>query len=230
MSRETTHDAPAPSGTASPGVECGEMLVLSAPSAVGKTTLIRRVFERYPRLAQRLAFSVSHTTRPPRPGEVEGESYHFVERTEFERMIAAGDFLEWAVVHGRLYGTSHAAVRELCNAGFDVVLDVDVQGARQISERHPEVPSIFILPPSYEEMERRLRSRGQDSEEQILRRLSNAREEMRCYSNYEYVILNDELERACEALAAIFLARRCRRDRMRSEIDRVLGGFPPPDR
>ena len=229
MMPETIPETTAESIAAEAAAGGGEMFILSAPSATGKTTLIQRLFERYPELAGGLAFSVSHTTRPPREGEVHGESYYFVEEREFERLIDAGAFLEWAVVHGRLYGTSHAAVRRQCGAGLDVILDIDVQGARQVLRLHPGVPSIFILPPSYEEMERRLRSRGLDDAEQMERRLATAREEMRCYASYEYVILNDDLERASEALAAIFLARRFRRDRMQTQIEKVLSGFPLPD-
>lgn len=204
----------------------GELFILSAPSAVGKTTLIRHLFEHHRDLAAGLAFSVSHTTRPPRRGEVQGRDYYFVSRREFDEMIAAGAFLEWAVVHGRHYGTSKAEVERLTAAGKDVLLDIDVQGACQILERRLGVPAIFVLPPSFEEMERRLRSRGLDDAEQMERRLLDAREEMRYFQSYEYVILNDDVERASAALAAIFLARRCRRDRMQSQIRRVLEGFP----
>ena len=203
---------------------------MSAPSATGKTTLIQRFFARYPAAAERLAFSVSHTTRPPRTGEVPGQNYYFVTAREFEEMIAADAFLEWAEVHGRLYGTSRAEIEQLREDGKDVILDIDVQGAQQILEKDPQVPAIFVLPPSYSEMERRLRARGLDDEEQMLCRLRNAREEMLCYDRYEYVIVNDELDRASEALAAIFLASQSRRNRMQSQIDRVLAGFPLPDR
>ena len=204
----------------------GELIILSAPSATGKTTLIGRLFSEHPEVAEHLAFSVSHTTRPPRTGEVPGKHYYFVDSREFEAMIAADAFLEWARVHGCLYGTSREEVERLLEAGKDVILDIDVQGAQQILERHPNVPAIFLLPPSYEEMERRLRSRALDDEEQVTRRLRVAGEEMLCYESYDYVILNDDLKRASEALAAVFLARRFRRTRMQNQIDRVLSGFP----
>ncbi len=207
----------------------GELFILSAPSATGKTTLIRRLFERHRELARGLAFSVSHTTRPPRTGEVHGRDYYFVDREAFEAMIAGGAFLEWAIVHGRLYGTSLAEIERLQARGRDVILDIDVQGAVQVLDRRPEVPSIFILPPSYGEMERRLRARDLDDAEQMERRLRDAEEEMRFYRRYEYVIVNDDVERASEALAAIFLARRFRRDRMQRQIERVLEGFPAPE-
>ncbi|MCP3964464.1 MAG: guanylate kinase [bacterium] len=206
----------------------GELFIVSAPSAAGKTTLIRRVFDKLDAAPWSLAFSVSHTTRPPRNGEVDGRDYHFVGLEEFERLIAEDAFLEWAVVHGRLYGTSRAEIDRLRETGSDVVLDLDVQGAEQVLRLHPEVPAIFILPPSYQEMERRLRRRGLDAAEQIELRLQDALGEMGCYGSYEYVIVNDDLDRASEAFAAIILARRFRRDRVQDQIEGVLEGFPRP--
>ncbi len=208
----------------------GELIILSAPSAAGKTTLKNRLFSRHRELARRLAYSVSHTTRPPRSGEVQGRDYHFVSRREFEALIAADGFFEWAMVHGKHYGTSRAEVEKQCRSGTDVILDIDVQGARQVLERQPLVPAIFILPPSYDEMERRLRCRGLDDDEQIARRLLNAREEMEYLDGYDYVIVNDDLDRATEALAAILLARRFRRDRMQSQIAQVVEGCSWPTR
>ena len=208
----------------------GELFIVSAPSAAGKTTLIRRLFARLDGSTGSLAFSVSHTTRPPRTGEVDGRAYHFVGLEQFERMIAEDDFLEWAVVHGRLYGTSRAQVDRLRESGSDVILDIDVQGAVQVLSTDSRVPAIFILPPSYREMERRLRHRGLDDTEQIELRLRDAQEEMRCFRSYDYVIVNDDIDRASEALAAIILARRCRRERMQKQIERVLHGFPGLER
>ncbi len=208
----------------------GELFILAAPSAAGKTTLKNRLFSHHPELARRLAFSVSHTTRPPRAGEVDGRDYYFVDSREFEGMIEADAFLEWAVVHGRLYGTSRAEIEKRCRDGADVILDIDVQGAKQVLAQQPEAPSIFILPPSYEEMERRLRSRGLDDDAQVERRLHNAHEEMRYLESFEYVIVNDDLDRATETLASILLARRHRRDRMQSQITQVLEGYLSPDR
>lgn len=207
----------------------GEMFVLSAPSGAGKTTLIKRMFEVYPSVQGTLAFAVSHTTRPPRPGEVDGGDYHFVDRQTFEAMVEDDAFLEWAVVHGHhLYGTSHGAVDRLLEQGKDVLLDIDVQGAEQVWQRHPDVPTLFIMPPSFEALEERLQSRGSEAPEQIARRLATARDEVRKYRRYEYVIVNDQLERACEALAAIFLARRSRRQRRESELEAIVEQFPPP--
>lgn len=205
----------------------GELFIVSAPSGAGKTTLIRGMFERYPALAERLTFSVSHTTRPPREGEVDGRDYHFIGREEFKAMLDAGAFLEWAVVHAQDYGTSRAAVEQALERGSDAILEVDVQGAEQVRQHYPRAPSIFIMPPSYEVLERRLRGRGLDSPEQIERRLRTALQELRQYGSYEYVIVNQDLDRACESLAAVFLARRCRRQRTQDRIDRILEQFPP---
>lgn len=207
-------------------MEPGELYVLSAPSGGGKTTLIGRLFERHRSLADTLAFSVSHTTRPPRQGEVEGRDYFFIGRDEFEAMIAAGRFLEWAVVFGRYYGTSLEAVEREKSRGNDVILDIDVQGARQVRRRFPATPSIFIMPPSFEVLETRLRGRGSDAPEQIERRLETALEEVREYRDYDYVILNQDLDLASEALAAVFLSRRSRRQRMQGQIERILDRFP----
>ena len=209
-------------------VDRGELLILSAPSAAGKTTLKNRLFSHHRELARRLSFSVSFTTRSPRAGEIDGGDYYFIDQQTFEAKIAAGDFLEWAVVHGQYYGTSREQVDELCRGGTDVILDIDVQGALQVLERQPEVPSIFVLPPSYHELERRLRSRGLDSTEQIERRLLNAGVEMRYLDHFDYAIVNDDLDRATEALAAILLARRCRRTRMQTQITQLLEGYPRP--
>lgn len=206
----------------------GELLILSAPSAAGKTTLKNRLFSHHRSLARRLAFSVSYTTRPPRTGEVDGKDYFFIDTEEFEELIAADAFLEWAVVHGKYYGTGREQVEKLCRDGFDVILDIDVQGAVQVLERNPRVPSIFILPPSYLELERRLRSRGLDDSAQIERRLLTAGEEMRYLKHFDYAIVNDDLERATEALAAILLARRFRRTRMQNQITQLLEGYPRP--
>ncbi len=219
-----------PTQTTRDAAEPGELFILSAPSAAGKTTLKNRLFSHHPRLARRLDFSVSHTTRPPRTGEVDGKDYYFVDASEFEALIERDAFLEWAMVHGRHYGTSRAEVERRTRGGIDVILDIDVQGAVQVLERRPEAPSIFILPPSYREMEQRLRTRGLDDETQIERRLLDAREEMRYLESYDYVIVNDDLDRATEALAAIFLARRRHRERMQTQIRHVLDSFPTPVR
>ena len=204
----------------------GDLFVLSAPSGAGKSTLIRSLFKRFPDLAERLAFSVSHTTRAPREGEIDGKDYLFVDERTFKSMADDGRFLEWAEVHGHLKGTSVAEVERLQQAGRDVLLEIDVQGAAQIRRRAPGAISIFVLPPSYEVLERRLRGRASDSADQITRRLRDAVSEIRECVEYNYVIVNDDLDVACRALAAIFHARRFHQDRMQSQIQRTLQTLP----
>ncbi|HEB51160.1 MAG TPA: guanylate kinase [Desulfobulbus sp.] len=191
----------------------GMLLILSAPSGCGKTTLLKRVMADLPGLV----FSVSHTTRPPRPGEVNGRDYHFVERREFEAMRdrRPSGFLEWAEVHGNLYGTSREEVERLRAQGLDVVLDIDVQGAAQIRATWDPV-TVFIAPPSLAELERRLRGRGTEAEETIALRLANGRREMETAGDYDYLVVNDVLDVAVDALRSIIVAERCRRRRMPS--------------
>lgn len=204
-----------------------DLYILSAPSGAGKSTLIRRLFAENPDLAERIAFSVSHASRPPRPGEVDGKDYHFVSTEAFRALIDEGAFLEWAEVHGQLKGTSLAEIDRLRSAGKDVLLEIDVQGAVQVMERLPEAVSIFVLPPSYAQLEERLRGRALDTEEQIERRLADAIGEIRGCQRYEYVIVNADLAEACRDLAAVFRARRSRRHRMHPQIQRVLASLPP---
>jgi len=189
----------------------GKLFILSAPSGAGKTTLLKRVMADLPGLA----FSVSHTTRLPRTGEVDSVDYHFVSRAQFEAMQDQGVFLEWAEVHGNLYGTSRPAVLAQLATGLDVILDIDVQGAAILRES-AAIPaaSLFISPPSLSELERRLRGRETDSEETILLRLKNARQEMQAAVNYEYLIINDHLEEAVDTLRAIVIAERSRGHRL----------------
>ncbi len=189
----------------------GKLFILSAPSGAGKTTLLKRVMADL----QGLAFSVSHTTRLPRAGEEDGVDYHFVSREQFESMREQGVFLEWAEVHGNLYGTSRPAVLAQLATGLDVILDIDVQGAA-ILRKSAAIPaaSLFISPPSLQELERRLRGRGTDSEETILLRLKNARTEMQAAVEYEYLIVNDRLEQAIDTLRAIVIAERSRGHRL----------------
>jgi guanylate kinase len=189
----------------------GKLFILSAPSGAGKTTLLKRVMADLPGLA----FSVSHTTRLPRPGEEDGVDYHFVSREQFEEMREQGLFLEWAEVHGNLYGTSRPAVLAQLESGLDVVLDIDVQGAAILRNSAAiAAVSLFITPPSLQELERRLRGRGTDSEETILLRLKNARVEMQAALDYEYLIVNARLEQAIDTLRAIVIAERSRGHRL----------------
>lgn len=188
----------------------GLLLVLSAPSGCGKTTILSRVMRDLPGLV----FSVSHTTRPPRPGEVDGVHYHFVDNALFSaiRDRQPTGFLEWAEVHGHMYGTSVEEVQRHQDAGNDVILDIDVQGAAQVRQRTQPV-TVFIAPPSLDELERRLRGRGTENEATIAVRLNNARKEMACADAYEYLLVNDRLDDAVESLRSIVIAERCRRRR-----------------
>ena len=184
----------------------GTLYIVTAPSGAGKTTLVHAVLEREPGLA----LSVSYTTRPPRPGEVDGRDYRFVSREEFLRLRDGGELLEWAEVHGNYYGTSRTWIETQLQQDRDVLLEIDWQGARQVRRMFPHAVSIFILPPSLEALEARLRGRGTDSEATIARRLAAAREEMRHVEEFDYVIINDRLERAIDELTAVVRAARLR--------------------
>ncbi len=177
----------------------GRLWVVSAPSGAGKTTLVRALMDRRPRLR----FSVSYTTRPRRPGETDGEDYFFVDEAGFLAMAERGEFLEHACVFGRRYGTAQAQVQALLAAGFDVLLEIDWQGARQVRGRMPGCCSIFILPPSLPELERRLRSRATDAEAVIRRRLDEAREDIGHWAEFDFVIINDRLDAALDNLLDI---------------------------
>jgi len=185
----------------------GKLFIISAPSGAGKSTLLKELFVSLPGLA----FSVSHATRAPRAGEVDGRDYHFVDRPSFEKMRDQGAFLEWAEVHGNLYGTSARGIEAQQAAGLDVFLDIDVQGARQLRElAYPGAVFLFIAPPSWEELEKRLSGRGTDSEETVRLRLNNARREMEAAGHYDYLIVNDRLEEAVDTMRAVVIAERCR--------------------
>ncbi len=181
----------------------GTLYIVSAPSGAGKTSLVKALIEQ----VSDVRVSVSHTTRAMRPGEVDGVNYHFVERGEFERMIERTAFLEHAEVFGNLYGTSEEWVRDTLADGFDLILEIDWQGAQQIRRLIPEARSIFILPPSREALRHRLNNRGQDSEEVIEHRMTQAVEEMSHYGEYDYLIINDDFRLALEDFKAIFRNR-----------------------
>jgi guanylate kinase len=202
----------------------GELFIVSAPSGAGKTTLIQNLMNR-PEGLGRLEFSVSHTTRTPRLGERDGREYHFVGPADFQTMVEEGRFLEWAQVHGNLYGTSRDEVDPRLERGVDVLLDIDVQGAEQVLARRPEAQSIFVLPPSYADLERRLRGRNLDGAADIARRLDVSLSEIKRYPNYRYVIINRDATRASEALAAIILEKRSRRGRMEPSVGEVVADF-----
>lgn len=199
----------------------GSIIVISAPSGAGKTTLVKRLLASVPSLR----FSVSHTTRPPRPGEKDGREYFFVSLTCFQRMIAAGEFVEWAEVFGHYYGTSWRQLRAAQQAGKDVLLDIDVQGHRQVRRRLPEALSVFILPPAYRELERRLRRRHSDSREVIARRLAAARREIRRWTEYDYLVVNDRLPEAVRELRAVVLAAQVRRQTQASRVREICKTF-----
>lgn len=188
----------------------GILYIISAPSGAGKTTLCKEVIDIFPYLRH----SVSYTTRYPRPGEAHGKDYFFVSREEFQRMIDAGEFAEWAEVHGNLYGTSVRTLEECRRSGVDLILDIDCQGARQLKECYHGGVYIFILPPSYDELRRRLNGRSSDSHEVIGRRIDAAAGEIRESRWYDYIIVNDQFSKAVEELKSVMIAERCRTSRV----------------
>jgi len=184
----------------------GTLFIVSAPSGAGKSSLEKALLQRVDGIER----SISHTTRPPRPGERDGVDYHFVSREDFERMVARGEFLEYATVFDNMYGSLRSLVEEKLRAGIDVIMDMDWQGARQVREAMPDVVTIFILPPSLEELRRRLEGRGQDSEEVIQRRMRKARDEIAHYVEYDYLVVNDDFDTAARQLEHIVRASRLR--------------------
>jgi guanylate kinase len=197
------------------------VFIISAPSGSGKSTLVRRLMQS----DGKLIFSVSYTTRKPRGQEQNGQDYCFVTREEFEARLARDEFLEHAEVFGNYYGTHRGYLDRAKAEGKDLVLDIDVQGARQLRLRIPEAVSVFILAPSRNELEERLRARSEDSDEVIERRLRGAAEEIRDYSAYDYVLVNEDVDEAADTLAAIVKAERVRRNRMVARVQRILGTF-----
>ena len=197
------------------------VFIISAPSGSGKSTLVSELM----RLVPRLRFSVSYTTRYPRGDERDGKDYFFISREDFEDRVERGEFLEHAEVFGNYYGTHISELDRAAAEGYDLVLDIDVQGARQLKERIPAGVSIFILAPSRQILEERLRARSQDSEAVILRRLHDAAGEIRNYSLYDYVLVNREVAASVATLVAIVMATRSRRDRMEDEIRPILETF-----
>jgi guanylate kinase len=197
------------------------VFIISAPSGSGKSTLVSHLLASVPGLM----FSVSYTTRQPRGTEVEGASYCFVTREDFTTRLAHGEFLEWAEVFGHYYGTHRGILEQARAQGKDLVLDIDVQGARQLKEQIPEAVSVFVLPPSRQVLEQRLRARGEDREDVIARRLRDAAEEIRNYNAYDYVLINKDLTEAEAALDAIVRAERVRRTRIEDRIRPILDTF-----
>ena len=184
----------------------GILFVVSAPSGAGKTSLCRAITNSL----EQLTHSISYATRKPRPGEIDGRDYYFVSQERFQDMIKAGDFAEWAEVHGNLYGTSRRVLDEMIAKGIDVILDIDTQGAKQIKSKYETAVFIFIMPPSLEILEERLRNRRSDDEAEIRKRMRRAHEEIRDYSMYNYIIVNRDFDRALTEIRSIVVAERCR--------------------
>jgi len=196
----------------------GQLIVLSGPSGVGKSTVIAELFSQ----RDNIYFSVSYTTRKPRVGEEDGVNYNFVPRTEFERMIADGELLEYAEYVDNYYGTSLKAIQEKLDAGIDVLLDIEVQGAAKVRARCPDALFIFIIPPSFEDLSRRLHGRQTDSEEVIAGRLEKARIEFKEIPNYDYLVINDKVSNAVSEIEAILTAAECRVKNRSSILDRFV--------
>ena len=199
----------------------GNLFVVVAPSGTGKTSLVAGLLRREPHLR----LSISYTTRKPREGEAHGREYHFIARDEFERMIASGDFLEYANVYGNYYGTSRRWIEEQLAAGEDVLLEIDWQGAAQVRKLFPHMAGIFILPPSIAELKRRLEARGKDAPESIATRMASAREEVSHVLEFEYIIVNEEFDSAVADLQAVVRAARLSRARQAVRLVSLLAQF-----
>jgi len=199
----------------------GILFIVSAPSGAGKTTLVEKLVEAAPHLKM----SRSYTSRPTRPGEHDGVDYNFVTRQRFEAMAAAGEFLEWADVFGNLYGTAASDTERLLAAGDDVVLVIDVQGARQVRRRGVPATTIFVMPPSFEVLEGRLRGRSKDTEEAMQIRLEVARQEVAAFAEYDYIVINDEVQSAVSRLQAIVTSERARLKQMRTTAEKIERTF-----
>jgi guanylate kinase len=205
----------------SPPFRRGLLFVVSAPSGTGKTTVVERLVQVTPELA----LSRSYTSRAVRPGETDGIDYNFITRTRFEGMVQTNAFLEWADVFGNLYGTCAEDAERALAAGRDLVLVIDVQGARQVRTRCPDTVGIFVMPPSFDVLEQRLRGRSKDSEEAMQRRLQTARDEVAAFVEYDYVVVNDELDACVDRLRAIVVAERARLRSMREAAESIVGTF-----
>jgi guanylate kinase len=199
----------------------GNLYIVSAPSGSGKTTLLQHLLRSF----NDLKFSVSHTTRPPRQGERDGVDYHFTDRGAFVSMADRGEFLEWAEFNGQLYGTTRAFVSEHLDAGKDVILDIDVQGARQVKERVEGATAVFVLPPSFEELKRRLQARMLEPDDVIRRRLEIAKSEILFYRDYDYIIINDILENSIRLLECIVRSGTAIPRRQQGRIEEIIASF-----
>jgi guanylate kinase len=199
----------------------GNVFVLSAPSGTGKSTLAKRLVNQ----VADLNFSVSFTTRRPRPGEVDGRDYFFVDDATFDSMVAQDGFVEWVQVYERRYGTGKAWIQEKLASGMDILLDIESQGARNVHRAIPDAVMVFLLPPSSAELAARLRGRGDESDEQVRIRLDYARHELAQFEGYDYLVVNDTVEQAYRKLESIVIATRCRRERMGGTARRILDSF-----
>ena len=199
----------------------GNLYIVSAPSGSGKTTLLQHLLKSF----KDLNFSVSHTTRRPRQGERDGVDYFFTEREAFSKMIARGEFLEWAEFNDQLYGTTRVFVEQHLEKGQDVILDIDVQGARQVKSKMAESTAIFILPPSFQELERRLKARMLEPDDVIRRRLEIARREIHSYSDYDYIVINDVLENSISLLESIIVRGTAVPRRQQGRIEEIIASF-----
>jgi guanylate kinase len=199
----------------------GNVYIVSAPSGSGKTTLLQLLLRTF----TDLKFSVSHTTRQPRAGERHGVDYYFTDRSTFTDMVKRGEFLEWAEYYGQLYGTARSFVEEHTAAGSDVILDIDIQGARQVKTKISDAIAVFVLPPSFAELERRLRSRRLESNEDIHRRLEIAKGEILYYRDYDYIVVNDVLENSIQTLEAIVRSGRAIPSRQQPRIEEIIASF-----
>src|SRR5215510_9054739 len=196
----------------------GNLYIVSAPSGSGKTTLLQHLLKSF----RDLKFSISHTTRSPRTGERHGVDYYFTDREAFSRMAGRGEFLEWAEFNGQLYGTTRSFVEEEIRAGKDVILDIDVQGAKQVKEKISDATAIFVLPPSFQELKRRLQARMLESDDVIMRRLEIAKNEIRFYCDYDYIIINDILENSIHLLESIVRSGTAVPQRQQGRIEEII--------
>ena len=196
------------------------LFVISGPSGTGKSTLCRKVLSKI----KNLFFSVSHTTRRKRENEHDGKDYYFISEEQFKRMIDSKEFIEWAIVHGNYYGTSKKEIEEKTSKG-DVLLDIDVQGASQIKSKFKNAIFVFIMPPSYDELKNRIINRGNENLASVEKRLKIAKEEIKCYKNYDYIVINDELDKAVEELSSIIISERCAERKNSEEVRRIIATF-----
>jgi guanylate kinase len=197
------------------------IFIISAPSGAGKSTLVELLLSQN----RDLFFSISHTTRPARPGEMNGVEYFFISEENFRKMIQEEEFFEWAEVHGYYYGTSREMLKKAEGRGSDLILDIDVQGAMKAKQIFPEATSIFILPPSFEVLRERLQRRQKDTEQQIAKRIENARQEIQYCHQYDYIVINRELHAAFEDLSSIIRSQSCRRENLSGEVAAIIQSF-----